>query len=597
MSTSWTTLLCLVGCISQVFCRTSSDNFLDGEKDVVIRLHNVHTPIEDEQMQIWPTPSISSKAQKRVMVVRVSVNLTFYIELEPQLDTRLHSRLERVHVRYENYTDSHPLHDVQKCQFIGRVISPVSGIASVNTCPNSTEAHAIMITDGGVFYLKPRLIEWRGDKDRPHVLTRLQSERGEQFCGLHTFKEEVPLDDMSHIAPSITETVETTPGSAKANFGYERSRLQTNMPEHENIIINSRRKRAAQGGIKYIETGIFVDRHMFDAVEKTKPPNTVGAIVNIVMAILHQVQLIYEYQSMTAYDFKIIVVKFEILRNTKTSPNTGSGNIDRYLDSFCAWQCKRLPATGSKDHWDHAILLTGLDMYKVTGSIKNDKVLGLAWVNGMCRCDYSCTINEGNSAEAAFVIAHEMGHSLGMQHDGSGNTCDSNKYIMSDRTGAGKVNWSKCSNDYVKNAERKGQYKCLANEAKPASPAVDIAKLPQLPGEEYSALQQCQMALSPKHKPYTTSSPPFNDICRELWCLEGQWATPAHPALDGTSCSSGKWCRQGTCVVKSSSRQTQAPATSERRAKPTQVSGRNRQQGRRTLRGRTVSRIQRGRSR
>lgn len=74
------------------------------------------------------------------MVVRVSVNLTFYIELEPQLDTRLHSRLERVHVRYENYTDSHPLHDVQKCQFIGRVISPVSGIASVNTCPNSTEA-------------------------------------------------------------------------------------------------------------------------------------------------------------------------------------------------------------------------------------------------------------------------------------------------------------------------------------------------------------------------------------------------------------------------------------------------------------------------
>lgn len=30
----------------------------------------------------------------------------------------------------------------------------------------------------------------------------------------------------------------------------------------------------------------------------------------------------------------------------------------------------------------------------------------------MCRCDYSCTINEGNSAEAAFVIAHEMGHRL-----------------------------------------------------------------------------------------------------------------------------------------------------------------------------------------
>lgn len=35
---------------------------------------------------------------------------------------------------------------------------------------------------------------------------------------------------------------------------------------------------------------------------------------------------------------------------------------------------------------------------------------GLAWVNGMCKPTYSCTLNEGKSFEAAFVIAHEMGH-------------------------------------------------------------------------------------------------------------------------------------------------------------------------------------------
>ncbi|OQR66332.1 A disintegrin and metalloproteinase with thrombospondin motifs 18-like, partial [Tropilaelaps mercedesae] len=484
------------------------------------------------------------------MVVRVSANLSFYIELEPQIDTTLHSRLERVHVLYDNYSEHHQLHDVQRCQFIGRVISPVNGIASVNTCPNSTEAYAIMITERGVFYLKPQMIEWRGDKDRPHVFTRLGSERDNQFCGIHTFKEEVALDDVSHVAPNTTISSERTAGSDETDI--DGSAIHWKTTDENIVMIHSRRKRAAEGGIKYIETGIFVDRHMFDAVEKTKPPDTVRAIVNIVMAILHQVQLIYEYQSMKAYDFKLIIVKFEILRNTRTSPNTAGGNIDRYLDSFCAWQCKKLHSLGSRDRWDHAIMLTGLDMFKMSGNVKNDKVLGLAWVNGMCRCEYSCTINEGNSAEAAFVIAHEMGHSLGMQHDGSGNSCDSNKYIMSDRTGAGKVNWSKCSNDYVKQADRKGQYKCLANEAKPASSAVDIARQAQLPGEEYSASQQCQMALSPKHKPYTTASAPFNDVCRELWCLEGQWATPAHPALDGTKCGSGKWCRQGACVAKNS---------------------------------------------
>ena len=43
---------------------------------------------------------------------------------------------------------------------------------------------------------------------------------------------------------------------------------------------------------------------------------------------------------------------------------------------------------------------------------KNKKVLGLAWVNGMCRPSYSCTLNEGKNFESAFVIAHEMAHRL-----------------------------------------------------------------------------------------------------------------------------------------------------------------------------------------
>ena len=58
---------------------------------------------------------------------------------------------------------------------------------------------------------------------------------------------------------------------------------------------------------------------------------------------------------------------------------------------------------------------------ETTGS--NDKknlpsVIGLAWVSGMCHPDYSCTINEGNNFESVFVIAHEMGHNLGMNEDG-----------------------------------------------------------------------------------------------------------------------------------------------------------------------------------
>ena len=69
-------------------------------------------------------------------------------------------------------------------------------------------------------------------------------------------------------------------------------------------------------------------------------------------------------------------------------------------------------------------------------------VIGLAWVSGMCHPDYSCTINEGNNFESVFVIAHEMGHNLGMNHDGEtteGNRCSPDQFLMSPVLGPGKV--------------------------------------------------------------------------------------------------------------------------------------------------------------
>ncbi len=44
----------------------------------------------------------------------------------------------------------------------------------------------------------------------------------------------------------------------------------------------------------------------------------------------------------------------------------------------------------------------------------------------------------------------------------------------------------------------------------------------------------------------------MQNICRELWCLSGSWATPAHPALEGSSCGERKQCIQGVCTSSSS---------------------------------------------
>ncbi|KAL3201768.1 hypothetical protein MRX96_042787 [Rhipicephalus microplus] len=70
-----------------------------------------------------------------------------------------------------------------------------------------------------------------------------------------------------------------------------------------------------------------------------------------------------------------------------------------------------------------------------------------------------------------------------------------------------------------------------------------------LPGELFPADDQCKLALGKRYSAYASSKSPFNDVCRELWCQQGQWASAAHPALDGTTCATGKYCREGSCVV------------------------------------------------
>ncbi len=79
------------------------------------------------------------------------------------------------------------------------------------------------------------------------------------------------------------------------------------------------------------------------------------------------------------------------------------------------------------------------------------------------------------------------------------------------------------------------------------------------PGDKVKAIEQCQKAfgskfvphVKPGEKPFEVSGHvhvvafpcPFKitlsqDLCRELWCANSTHALRAHPALEGTDCSS-----------------------------------------------------------
>lgn len=71
-----------------------------------------------------------------------------------------------------------------------------------------------------------------------------------------------------------------------------------------------------------------------------------------------------------------VLKRLEILHTDPVGLNRVH-DIDKFLNSFCTWQHSENPV-GDEDplHWDHAVILTGLDLYVLSknGKISNQVV-------------------------------------------------------------------------------------------------------------------------------------------------------------------------------------------------------------------------------
>ncbi|XP_065098908.1 A disintegrin and metalloproteinase with thrombospondin motifs 2 isoform X2 [Paramisgurnus dabryanus] len=260
------------------------------------------------------------------------------------------------------------------------------------------------------------------------------------------------------------------------------------------------------------------------------------------LTLMNIVNEIYHDHSLGAR-INVVLVRIVLVDAKKSSSLIELGNPSQSLENVCRWAFEQQRKdTNDKEYHDHAIFLTRQE-FGPTG------MQGYAPVTGMCHPVRSCTLNHEDGFSSAFVVAHETGHVLGMEHDGQGNRCGDEVQmgsIMAPLVQAAfhRFHWSRCSQQEL--GRYLHSYDCLRDD--PFEHTWE--ELPQLPGLHYSMNEQCRFDFGAGYM-MCTAYRTF-DPCKQLWCAHSDnpffCKTKKGPPIDGTTCGDGKHCFKGHCV-------------------------------------------------
>uniref|UniRef100_A0A8C9T045 ADAM metallopeptidase with thrombospondin type 1 motif, 10 n=1 Tax=Scleropages formosus TaxID=113540 RepID=A0A8C9T045_SCLFO len=437
------------------------------------------------------------------------------------LNLTLHSGLLSEHFRVEYWKRGRPAWShvySPHCHYVGHLQNQQS--STKVALSNCNGLQGVIMSADEEFFIEPlspadNLTSVEEQEGRPHVVYKRSSLRHQymdQSCGVIGTKH--PLK------PSPNQM-------GRAQLPLKRS-------------VNRER---------YVETLVVADKMMVGYHGRRDIEQYILAVMNIVAKLFQDSSL--------GNAVNIVVTRLILLTEDQPALEINH-HAGKSLDSFCKWQKSiqnrnshgnAIPDNGIAHH-DTAVLITRYDIciYKN----KPCGTLGLAPVGGMCEPERSCSINEDIGLATAFTIAHEIGHTFGMNHDGVGNTCGSRSQETAKLMAAHitmKTNpfvWSACSRDYITNFLDSGMGSCLNN----VPPKQEFVYPTTAPGQAYDADEQCRFQYGVKSRQCK-----YGEVCSELWCMSksNRCITSSIPAAEGTICQTNTiekgWCYKRVCVA------------------------------------------------
>uniref|UniRef100_A0A8D2IRN8 Uncharacterized protein n=1 Tax=Varanus komodoensis TaxID=61221 RepID=A0A8D2IRN8_VARKO len=282
---------------------------------------------------------------------------------------------------------------------------------------------------------------------------------------------------------------------------------------------------------------------------------------NETLTVLQVLNIIHTSNSLfKPLSVKLTIIGLEIWSQKNLINVTSIGST---LEKFRIWRRNSLNNRLEND-------VANLFAYKKFGI-----AAGLAYVGTVCSKDWSSTVEEfvtSSLLEFSVIFTHELGHIIGMIHDGKFCKCDRKKCIMSP-TLASTDKFSNCSySDYF----RKRNARCLFFPPDPNK----IYKFKYCGNKVVESGEQCDCGskaecdLDPCCQSDCTLRSgvtcafgqccakcqylPARSICRgkagdcdlpEYCNGTSQWCPDDVYIQDGTPCSNGAYCYHGNCTV------------------------------------------------